>query len=211
MSNMFYGCSSLTSLNLSNFDSSQVTLISQMFYGCEKLAYINLKNFNEINLIPSFYVNIFHKIPENVVICINETKTRNKILNQIINKKCYTIDCTDDWKSKQKKIINSFNGCECELNNCLACPTIDSNKKICTQCNNNFYPIENEYLIDGKYINCYKNLKGYYLDKNDRLYKKCYYRCETCEAKGDNITHNCLACNTNFSFSINVNNYNNCY
>ena len=43
------------------------------------------------------------------------------------------------------------------------------------------------------------------------MYKKCYYTCETCEIKGDNITHNCLECNTDFSFSINVSNYTNCY
>ena len=41
---------------------------------------------------------------------------------QLKQKKCYNIDCSDNWKSKQKKIIPAVNSCECELNNCLSCP-----------------------------------------------------------------------------------------
>ena len=52
--------------------------------------------------------------------------------------------------------------------------------------------MENDSSNLGEYINCYKDLKGYYLDNNTLLYKKCYYTCETCEIKGNNITHNCL-------------------
>ena len=33
MSNMFYGCSSLTSLDLSNFDTRGVKYMNYMFYG----------------------------------------------------------------------------------------------------------------------------------------------------------------------------------
>jgi len=35
---MFYGCSSLTSLDLSGWDTSKVTNMSSMFYGCSKLS-----------------------------------------------------------------------------------------------------------------------------------------------------------------------------
>ena len=86
-----------------------------------------------------------------------------------------------------------------------------SNISLCTKCNTNYYQKENEDSNIGEYINCYKELKGYYLDKNDCLFRKCYYTCETCEIKGDNIIHNCLECNSNFSFAININNYSNCY
>ena len=49
----------------------------------------------------------------------------------------------------------------------------------------------------GEYFNCYNEAPyGYYLDKNELLYKKCYYTCETCEIKGGNEFHNCLKCNT---------------
>ena len=46
MGYMFYGMSSLTSLNLSNFDTSKVTNMSDMFYGMSSLTSLNLSNFD---------------------------------------------------------------------------------------------------------------------------------------------------------------------
>ena len=43
---MFYGCNSLTNINLSNFNTQNVTDISDMFYLCNSLTNINLSNFN---------------------------------------------------------------------------------------------------------------------------------------------------------------------
>ena len=51
---------------------------------------------------------MFLNIPENIVICINEDKT-NYTIFPIKDKECYNIDCTNDWKSKQNKIINENN------------------------------------------------------------------------------------------------------
>ena len=102
MNNMFYGCSNLTSLNLSNFDTTQVTDMNSMFDGCTKLEYINLKNFNDSKL-GNHLENIFNQVPDNIVICINKNNT--KILEQIEQKKCYNIDCSINWKSKQKKLL----------------------------------------------------------------------------------------------------------
>ena len=215
---MFNGCSLLTSLNLSGFNTPNLKRIYQMFDGCINLKYINLKNFNEIriNTDPNEYKDIFNNVPEDVVICINENNTQNKIYPQIKSKKCFNNDCSEDWKSKQRKVIDKINNCECELNDCLSCANLDLglNKKICTKCSNNYYPKENENQIEGKYFNCYNALEGYYLDKTDSIYKKCYHSCETCEINGDNINHNCLICNGDYSFKYNLNNhtnYFNCY
>ena len=46
MSNMFYSCSSLTSLNLSGFDTSAVTDMSLMFYDCTSLTSLDLSGFD---------------------------------------------------------------------------------------------------------------------------------------------------------------------
>ena len=46
MSNMFYGCSQLTSLDLSGCNTSQVTNMSRMFRGCTGLASLDLSSFN---------------------------------------------------------------------------------------------------------------------------------------------------------------------
>ena len=50
MSGMFAGCSSLTSLNLSNFNTNNVNNMSFMFAGCSSLTSLNLSNFNTNNV-----------------------------------------------------------------------------------------------------------------------------------------------------------------
>ena len=50
MSGMFNGCSSLTSLNLSNFNTNNVRDMSCMFYKCSSLTSLNLSNFNTNNV-----------------------------------------------------------------------------------------------------------------------------------------------------------------
>ena len=141
MNFMFFGCSSLTSLNLSNFNTSQVTNMDFMFYGCSSLEYINLINFKEIKL--NYPSNMFREVPENVVICIN-----NNIIEYIKNyplkenHKCLTIDCSDDWKSKQKKIINNTNEC---IERCDNSPIYkyEYNGKCYDNCSNGFLLDEN--------------------------------------------------------------------
>ena len=50
MNRMFYGCSLLQELNISNFRTKNVTDMSEMFSGCSSLKELNLNNFNT-NLI----------------------------------------------------------------------------------------------------------------------------------------------------------------
>ena len=50
MSNMFCKCSSLTSLNLSNFNTNNVNNMSYMFCDCSSLTYLNLSDFNTNNV-----------------------------------------------------------------------------------------------------------------------------------------------------------------
>ena len=220
--------------------------MNYMFYSCINLEYININNFNERKFLAN--IDMFLNILENVVICINENITKEKIFPQIESKHCYTIDCSNTWKEKQKKIINNtneciescdksiqykyeYNGkcyencsngyiydenniilnkCKCELDKCLLCPNVALNKNLCTQCNINYYPKENDPFSIGDYINCYnKSEEGYYLDKD--IYKKCYLSCKKCNIGGNNLTHNCIECKDNFIFEIKTNNYFNCY
>ena len=51
MNNMFYGCSSLISLDLSNFDTMDVTNMNSMFSGCSSLNSLDLSNFDTSNVI----------------------------------------------------------------------------------------------------------------------------------------------------------------
>ena len=63
---------------------------------------------------------------------------------------------------------------------------------MCITCNDNYYQKYNDSKNKDNFINCYNNLEGYYLDKNDNFYKPCYPSCKTCEKPGDKKNHNCL-------------------
>ena len=58
MSGMFQACSSLTALDLSCLDTRKVTNMSGMFLGCESLLNLNLSNFNTKNVNDMNYM--FH-------------------------------------------------------------------------------------------------------------------------------------------------------
>ena len=51
MNNMFYDCSSLNTLDLSNFKMPNALDISYMFYGCSKLTILKLPNFISSKII----------------------------------------------------------------------------------------------------------------------------------------------------------------
>ena len=50
MIGVFYGCSSLININLSNFNTNNVTDMSDMFRNCSSLTSLNLSNFNTNNV-----------------------------------------------------------------------------------------------------------------------------------------------------------------
>ena len=59
MNNTFYNCSSLTSLDLSSFDTSAVTHINSMFYNCRSLTSLDLSSFDTSAV--TYMYNMFYK------------------------------------------------------------------------------------------------------------------------------------------------------
>ena len=53
---MFSYCQNILSIDLSNFDSSQVTIMNYMFQNCNKLVSINFTNFNTKNVKEMKYI-----------------------------------------------------------------------------------------------------------------------------------------------------------
>ena len=51
MSSMFDYCNSLTTLDVSNFDTSNVTDMSNMFYNCNSLTSLDVSNWDTSNVI----------------------------------------------------------------------------------------------------------------------------------------------------------------
>ena len=50
MTAFFYGCVSLTSIDLSKINASNLKNIDYMFYQCSSLSSINLENFKALNV-----------------------------------------------------------------------------------------------------------------------------------------------------------------
>ena len=102
MIGIFLGCSSLISLNLSNFDTLKLQWMYSMFEDCTNLEYINMINFKDSNLLTGCFSNVFKNVPVNIVICINRDNIQ-KIYSQIEDISCHIEDCSDNWKLKKKK------------------------------------------------------------------------------------------------------------
>ena len=56
MTNMFFGCSSLTSLDVSNFDTAGVTSMETIFYNCSALTTLNLSHFDTAKIADMRYM-----------------------------------------------------------------------------------------------------------------------------------------------------------
>ena len=175
---------------------------------------------NIITIINTFICSIFYQIPDNIAICINNETTSSKIFQKLNGKRCENIDCSECYDNCSyihncsENLIedNNIYKCKCLLEKCFQYSLEILNNYLCSECCDNNYQLENDPLNISEYINCYKEgPKGFYLDIIYHLYKKCYHTCETCDIGGDNIIHNCIKCNANFIYSINISNYFNCY
>jgi len=78
MSGMFNGCSSLKELNLSNFNTYNVTNMSGMFYGRTSSKELNLSSLNTYNV--TNMISIFYG-------CSDELKSKLKVNLGILNKR----------------------------------------------------------------------------------------------------------------------------
>ena len=211
-SNMFYGCTLLESLDLSNFKTSRLTEIFDMFNRCSSLKALTLPNFNQISsLIGIFsdcssleYLNlgdissgIYNSISyiesQEIIICGNEDRLRSY-------EKTYII-CHNNIGNIYAHICYIKSNFNINLNN---------KGYACTKCGMNFYQIYNNSNNNYPYINCYEQLKGFYLD--NLFYKQCYSTCEICDKNGNDLYHNCIECKDYFQFILNISDkYKNCY
>ena len=92
-----------------------------MFSGCYNLEYINLINFDKNNSVN--VENMLQNIPKNVVMCIKGINSGEQIISEFKNDdNCTNIDCTIDWKIKQKKIIDNDNNNKKYIESCDKSP-----------------------------------------------------------------------------------------
>jgi surface protein len=74
---MFNNCSGLTSLNLSNFDTSKVTTMSEMFYSCRGLTSLDLSKFDTTNV--TSMSSMFHSCSGLTTIYVSDGWSTDKV------------------------------------------------------------------------------------------------------------------------------------
>ena len=228
--NMFYKLQDIISADLSRFDVSKVTSMTNMFSGCSQLEYVDFGNINVSSIISSInsmffncvrlkYINLrslklnpmidkehaFEGINSNVKYCIEDIETKNYLLGPNIISIC-SATCKNNKNIKINLITN-----ECTEE----CPGNSSEyNNICyNECPNNTYHIfcdVNE--CDEKAKECLDEIpEGYYLDINNKTYKKCFEKCKFCYGEGNDLNNNCKECINNYTFYTNPMNISNCY
>ena len=109
---MFYNCPSLTSLDLSEFDTSKVTNMSYMFYNCSSLTLLDLSNFNTSKVTNMSYM--FYSCQKLINLNINNFDT-SKVTNMNgMFRECKALtllNVSNFNTSKVTSMIDMFNGC----------------------------------------------------------------------------------------------------
>ncbi|MGL4947774.1 MAG: hypothetical protein ACRC42_00060, partial [Mycoplasma sp.] len=120
-----------------------------------------------------------------------KTETQN-INDPIKPNTCYNI-LPDGYYIDES--TSTFRKC---FSTCQLCEKYGTNEiNNCTKCNNNSH----YYWIETKPTNCVQGWPlSFYLDNIDKIYRKCYSTCFACDQGGDDTTHNCLLCISNYYF-----------
>ena len=114
MEGLFKNCSSLTSLDLSNFDSFSVTTMKEMFYGCTSLKTINLKKWNSPFLLE--IDNMFNNCISLISLDLSSFKTSLVEDMSFIFYNCNNLELLDISSFDTSKVISMnsmFYGCFC--------------------------------------------------------------------------------------------------
>ena len=200
MYRMFYQCLNLE-YNIYKFKEIKLNKYDEIFIGVPENIVICIDENNIQEKILPQISNITCKtiscsddwklIQKKIIYNSNECIDSCDLINEYeYNGRCYE-NCSNGFLYDNNN--NKLNKCKCELDKCLTCPNVALNKGMCTKCNDNYYSKENDPLNIGEYINCYNEIEdGYYLDIQNKLYKKCYESCKTCNIKGNKLIHNCL-------------------
>ena len=142
-----------------------------------------------------------------------EGNTKCKTCKENLN--IYLGNCYDSCLKGTYEVAGK-NICKCFNEKCLNCTEESLEHNLCITCNKEkgYYPKYNEFLNISNFINCYKSPDNYYFNKTLEEYMPCYPSCHNCTSLGNQESHNCYYCDSNFSFAIPMKENNllfNCY
>ena len=239
MQNMFNGCESLTSLNLSSFETQKVRNMKNMFSGCENLLVLNINKFDFSSVIDIsgmfqnckllIYLNVGQKsINQNFAYNnifdnnSNDTEYCFEILNNdIFSNYNFTSDCSHTCFQRDSSVIFEKRKCikKCEYDEDYKYEYNQICKRTCPKGTHCSYRDEflceddvkcPEFNIDN--TKCEEAAKyGYYLDKNDGIYKACYKFCKKCYGPGNIENNNCKECIESMKFIYEPFSQKNCF
>ena len=112
MDYMFYGCSALKSLDLTNFNTAKVTNMGNMFNGCSALKSLDLTNFNTANV--TNMSNMFEGCSALKSLDLTNFNTANVTNMSNMFKGCSaltSLGLTNFNTAKVTEMGNMFNGC----------------------------------------------------------------------------------------------------
>ena len=113
MRGMFYGCWSLTSLNLSNFKTENVQDMREMFEGCENLTSLDLSNLNTENV--QYMNSMFYGCKSLTSLNLSNFKTENVQYMREMFRDCWSLTSLDLSNFKTENVQNMgymFYGCK---------------------------------------------------------------------------------------------------
>jgi bacterial surface protein 26-residue repeat/bacterial surface protein 26-residue repeat/bacterial surface protein 26-residue repeat/bacterial surface protein 26-residue repeat len=109
MANMFRGCSSLKSLDLSNFNTAKVGFMDNMFDGCISLTTLNISSFNTKEVI--HMRSMFRNCKKLTSLDLTNFNTKGTVSFSEMFSHCEsltTIYCNDAWNCSTAKDMFSF-------------------------------------------------------------------------------------------------------
>ena len=118
MQAMFYGCSSLISLNLSNFDTSKVNNMNWMFKECSSLTSLNLSNFYtpKLNWMNNMFTNCTNLEYINMINFKDSSLISGCYSNIFKNVPVNIVICIN--KDNINKINSQINNILCHIEDC---------------------------------------------------------------------------------------------
>ena len=119
-------------------------------------------NFYKANGGSYNYVNIFLKIPDYLVYCINlEVEEKDHIKSLLLSKKCSVYDCSSNFKSKRKKTIINSNIC---INDCSEINNYEYNYYCYPEC-----PVGTKASLEKEYQCETIENNNYEIEKNETI------------------------------------------
>ena len=111
-SHMFYDCLDITEIDLSNFNSSQVTYMNRMFYECSSLTSINFSNFHTSRVI--YIWSMFYNCSSLTSLNLSSYYTSQVTIMQYMFGHCSSLtslDLSNFNTAKVQSMWSMFEGC----------------------------------------------------------------------------------------------------